>query len=271
MDDVTVCNLALARLGDARIVTLADATPEGQFCSLFYSPTLEEVLRSHPWSFATVQAKLRLNWRALSGTALANNGSGLVRVTFTSHGLTTGMEVRFKEVEGVPLDAETYNITVINANTFDLAGSVFSGAHVSGTGSFLRVPLFHWDYLYSLPSDVLRIVALNGYSENEPRAKWEVKGGILMTNEETADIEYVSNSVSPTVFDSIFVEALSLKLAAKLAKPLTGSSKIAEDALVEYQRVVAPLAKSIDSSEGNALAKPSWVTSDLVRSRYPGE
>lgn len=268
MDNVTICNLALARLGDARIVTMADATPEGQFCTLFYQSTLEEVLRSHPWSFATNQARLALDWK--SPITVANNGSGLVRITFNAHGLATGNRVRIEEIEGVSGANGVWFVTVASVNAFDLQGSVFSGSHVSGTGKFLFVPLFKWDYRYTLPANALRVTALNGYLETETKTKWEVKGGDLVTNEEYADIEYVDGGASHDDFDAIFVEALSLKLAAKLAKPLTGSSKIAEEALVEYTRVTAPLARSIDSNEGSDLVKPPWVTSDLVRSRYPG-
>jgi hypothetical protein len=51
MTDVQICNLALARLGDARITSLSDATAQAQYCSLFYSQTLEELQTEFDWQF----------------------------------------------------------------------------------------------------------------------------------------------------------------------------------------------------------------------------
>ncbi|MDX1486566.1 MAG: hypothetical protein R3268_00090 [Acidiferrobacterales bacterium] len=61
----------------------------------------------------------------------ADNGSGLIRVTSTAHGLTTGDFVNVLD-----LDANTggrYSVTVDTANTFDLDGSTFSSPDSTGT------------------------------------------------------------------------------------------------------------------------------------------
>jgi hypothetical protein len=267
MDDVTICNLALARLGDSRIVTMNDSKPEAEYCTLFYGATRDEVLRGHPWNFATTRAALSLSWVALTGTAFANNGSGLIRATKTAHGLATGDRIHVKNVVGVEANG-TWNITRIDADTFDLIGSTFAGAHTSGTGSFLKAPLFGWDYLYTLPSNFLRLLQLNAYEAEEPTTRWEVEGRLLLTNEEEGNIKYVYQVTDENLFDALFVEAFSLKLATKLAKPLTGSSQMAEGFLTEYARITAPLARRIDASESHPTVKPAWVDSPLVNSRF---
>jgi hypothetical protein len=53
MDSVTICNLALAHLGDQSIVSMSDPSQEARFCTLFYNPVRQEILRQHPWNFAT--------------------------------------------------------------------------------------------------------------------------------------------------------------------------------------------------------------------------
>lgn len=58
MTDVQICNLALARLGDARITSLADATAQAQYCSLFYAQTLEELQTEFDWQFCRKLASL---------------------------------------------------------------------------------------------------------------------------------------------------------------------------------------------------------------------
>ena len=65
-------------------------------------------------------------------TGVANNGSGLFRVTATAHGFSTGNPVGISGVLGTPNANGTWTITVIDANTFDLQGSTFAGTYTSG-------------------------------------------------------------------------------------------------------------------------------------------
>jgi len=51
MTDVQICNLALARLGDAKITTLGDATAQAQYCTLFYAQTVKELQTDLDWQF----------------------------------------------------------------------------------------------------------------------------------------------------------------------------------------------------------------------------
>lgn len=50
--ETTICNLALGKLGASRIISLSEASPEAQACSLQYEQTRDEVLRAHRWNFA---------------------------------------------------------------------------------------------------------------------------------------------------------------------------------------------------------------------------
>lgn len=51
MTDVQICNLALARLGDAKISSLSDATAQAQYCTLFYTQTVQELQTDLDWQF----------------------------------------------------------------------------------------------------------------------------------------------------------------------------------------------------------------------------
>lgn len=55
---VSICNLALIQLGATRITDLAAANRNSQLCSEFISPTIDEVLRLHPWNCACARAAL---------------------------------------------------------------------------------------------------------------------------------------------------------------------------------------------------------------------
>lgn len=65
-------------------------------------------------------------------TGAANNGSGLIRITATSHGYATGDAIGIYGVVGTTEANSAWIVTVINANTFDLQGSTFTNAYVSG-------------------------------------------------------------------------------------------------------------------------------------------
>jgi hypothetical protein len=60
----------------------------------------------------------------------ANNGAGLVRLTVAAHGKTTGQSCHVWSSIDAALG--TWTVTVIDANTLDLQGSIFSGSSKSG-------------------------------------------------------------------------------------------------------------------------------------------
>lgn len=61
-----------------------------------------------------------------------NNGSGLIRISAASHTFSTGDSVGVYGVTGTTEANGQWLVTVIDANTFDLQGSAFSHAYVSG-------------------------------------------------------------------------------------------------------------------------------------------
>lgn len=65
-------------------------------------------------------------------TNAVNNGSGLIRITATGHGYATNDHVLIEGVVGTIEANGEWKITIIDANTFDLVGSAFVNAYVSG-------------------------------------------------------------------------------------------------------------------------------------------
>ncbi len=58
MDSITICNLALAKIGDQSIVSFTDGSIEARFCLLYYPVVVKELLLSNSWNFATKLVKL---------------------------------------------------------------------------------------------------------------------------------------------------------------------------------------------------------------------
>lgn len=65
-------------------------------------------------------------------TGAANNGSGLIRITATSHDYSTGDRIAVYGVGGTTEANGSWTVTVITADTFDLQGSTFVNAYTSG-------------------------------------------------------------------------------------------------------------------------------------------
>lgn len=128
-----------------------------------------------------------------------------------------------------------------------------------------ETPEFGWSYQYQLPSDCLAVTQLNGWQPLESRDLFEIEGDRLLTDVGEAQIRYSARVTDSSKFSSTFVEALSVKLAAKLSYPLTGKTS---EFTVEYERITAPLAAISNARQGRPKRKLPHVESDLVRSRF---
>lgn len=128
-------------------------------------------------------------------------------------------------------------------------------------------PLLEWDYQYQLPSDCLRVIELNGVGTGDRPGYFVVQGQKLLTNETDAIIRYIQRVTDGALFTPLFVEALSCKLAARIAKPLTGDANAAGGLLTEYTRLTGPEARRIDAYVNHRHPRPPYVESDLVASR----
>ena len=190
--ETTSCNLALGKLGAARIISLSENSPEAIACALHYAQTRDEILRASRWNFAIKRAEF---------------------------------------------------------------------------SRLVDAPYFGWDYQYQLPVDCLRVLQVNGYEETDAPDNWQVEGGKLLTDEDTVQCKYIARVDDVTIYDPLFIEALSLKLAAKLCVPLTGSDSRAGGFMTDFERVTGPRARRTNAFESHDKRKPLWVTSDLVQSR----
>ena len=64
-------------------------------------------------------------------TNAVNNGSGLIRISATAHGLSTGNKCFISGVLGTTEANGPWIVTVVDANTIDLQGSTFTNAYTS--------------------------------------------------------------------------------------------------------------------------------------------
>jgi hypothetical protein len=191
--EVTICNLALGKLGAGSIISLDEESTEARVCRLHYTQTRDEVLRSHRWNFAIKSEEL---------------------------------------VQTV------------------------------------EVPPFGWAFQYALPTDCLRILEMNSYDLAQRPGTWEIEGRYLVTNDTSARVRYIRRITDCNLFDSLFVEALALRVASKIAMPLNGSMGMAESLLGQYEKLTGGRARRTDAFEAMPDRRPAWQASDLVYSRF---
>ena len=129
-------------------------------------------------------------------------------------------------------------------------------------------PKFTWAFQYALPVDCLRVLQMNEWDMSRRSQAWEIEGRRLLTNATTAWIRYIRRITDCNLFDSLFVEALSLRLASKIAPPLNGSLPMAQALMTEYIKVTSGQARRTDAFEIQEDRRPAWMSSDLVASRF---
>eukprot|EP01031_Cornospumella_fuschlensis_P042678 gene42678-52146_t len=188
-DDFEIANLALSLIGGKPLTALNNDTAQGTACTRWFDTARDECLRSHPWNFARKRALL--TWLSLSGTAVMNSG-GLIKITRTAHGLTTGDQVMIEEIAGVTAANGAWPITRVNDNEFTLDGSAFAGTYTTGTGRYLAQPEFGWAYRHTLPADCLRVMRINGADGQENDSEpFEVEAGLLLTDAAAVELRYI--------------------------------------------------------------------------------
>jgi hypothetical protein len=268
MTDVDIANLALSHVAGKALTAIDTTTTQGRAVLKWFASVRDEALAAHAWNFATTRYRLTLTWIALSGSALANNGSGLIRVTSTAHGLSTGYRVHVQLVQGVANANGTWYVTVIDANTFDLQNSVFAGTYTASTGSWILAPLFGWDYQFALPSNLIRVNRINGLEGNEEDSiPYEIEGVMLMCDDTELDMTYVYQHTTYANYPQIFINAFSYLLASYIAQELTGPSGKALDMRKMYEQIISPQAQQRDARQSKGRALDPDYNSQMIAAR----
>ena len=274
-----IANLAIAHLGGRALTALStDTTQQAASLRKWYNPeggtavytALDEVLRAHPWNFATARKRQTITYHSLAGTAITNDG-GLIKVTHAGHGLSTGDRVYIKDVQGVTAANGQWYVTV-SSNTFTLDGSVFAGTYTSDTGKFVKIPAFDWDFQHTPPDDCLRVISLNagGGQMEDAGADFQFEKGLILTDEETINLKYIQRITDVTEYPADFVTAFSFLLASYIAQDTQGATGRATEMRQFFEKAVAPPVKSRDSNEGKARRIPPFNDSQIVSARFGG-
>jgi hypothetical protein len=120
-------------------------------------------------------------------------------------------------------------------------------------GQLSTSPVYGWAYQYQLPSDpyCLRVLALNDREDWAcPGDEFKVEGRALLTDAASANIRYIFRITDPAQYDAMLYEALSAKLASKMAYAITKSQSTVKAMLEIYDGILRE-TRTIDGQEGS--------------------
>ena len=135
-----------------------------------------------------------------------------------------------------------------------------------------EAPAFGFTYAYQPPTDCLRVLGVcqgsdshphYHHSDIDPDITYRMEGGLLLTNESTVKIKYISRIEIEGLFSPGFVLAFSYWLAGLAAYGTTGNPSLKNQIMQEYATVGLPKAKSLDAQEGTpeTVEENRWIKS----------
>jgi hypothetical protein len=271
-----LCNMALSKIGSegGLISSLAESSKEAVLCNQFYTPALNEVLQLHPWKCAIKRAELKaVTHKSTSSDAVPSELQ--TTLYWYDSGLTNAGEKVYYDLSGTyAIWAENVSSTAITPVDYvgdgtaslyfqlDHAGSpdgIYSGDYTGDGGDCSGTitvaaedPVFRWGYHFRIPSGCLRPLALFDTDEREEnyQIEWDREGDWIMSDSEEVWLVYVG---TPTVdeMDAAFQKVLYTNLAIKLAYPMTQDRVLVNTLHQEYEELVLPEARRMNSFIGH--------------------
>jgi len=181
-------------------------------------------------------------------------------------------------------EARECNLLYPYARDAALADHDWGFARKRLTLALLSVTYTGWDYAYQYPIDCLRfrkILDVTGaytgttyVSEDESykqvgKVKFEIASNsdlnskVILTDKKDAEGVYTAKVTDTNMFDLLFVDALSWRLAADLSQPLKGKPQLQQALMKQYLALIGQ-AKAKDANESEE--KPNNVN-EILRAR----
>lgn len=257
--EVSICNMALSRIGHTTISALSDANDAARQCNLHYEPSRDGLLRAHPWNFAMKRTRLITQAETAKSIVSATVANPVV-LEVTGHGYSDGNRVKVKDVAGMTaLNDRLFPIDVLTANTFSLLNeNGLSYAAYTGSGTVTKVPANDFEYWFALPSDSLRVWTVDG---DTPGYEYRVEGGRILAHSDAVDVVYISQVTDTAQFDSQFVDILAQKLAAEVSQKLSDNANLTASLWQVYERKLSE-ARTFDAQEsgmGFGIKATNWL------------
>lgn len=229
-----ICNLALSSIGTRSTITsIEEPSPEAINCKLWYDTLRRQLLRCANWGFARRQQSL-----SLLGDLLPD---GTSPYPWLFKYLYPADAIKFRYILCPPIQSVAGGITPPQV------GLPIGGAN------------------WLSPSRNNRFIVANELDEYENNRK------LLLTNVEAAIGVYTANVTDPTIFDSLFEDALISALAYQLVIPLSGNVSLKKDMKILGEAALTQ-ARVADGNEAVPTTDHSvdWLVARNSGGGWPG-
>lgn len=271
IQEAAICNKALSRIGAEVIRDTDEDTKQSRICKAIYAQTRDELLRLYPFNFAqkTRYIPLDLNYNAPTGLyAYAFKAWDYQNIVAT---YTTG-----NPVISVPAGVlETDILLAIFGQDIPDGARVIDVDILGNTLTLDRAPIANGtDVVLRKYIPLLKIVHIGGNNNNLYELIGSGENGRVLTNimsdNNVLEIRCVEQIINPDLFDSIFSDALVLRIAMKIAISFTQSAGLVSLLYQEFAQILQ--TAKIASAEEKELEAPddyyaTYSTQSNVRRR----
>jgi len=118
----------------------------------------------------------------------------------------------------------------------------------------VSAPIYGYDHKFPLPDNpyCLRILGIEDIDD------FKIEGRFILCNESSINIRYISRIANTAIFDSLLVQAIAMRLAAVLSKPITGT---VDGGLWQLYSSMVQEGRTMDGMEGT---HDSWESNELT-------
>ena len=267
MTDVEICNLALSRIGSAKITALSEKDDVN--LTILYAQIRDEILMFYPWKFALKRARLKIaGLLDCSTRTITFNNANPDTITDSGNSfVTAGFEAGdIVVVEGSGSNDGSFKIVSVAVGTLTLESYEEVTAETLINDTDLKLcarPAYRYDYKYAKPSDCLSVIAVNETTIYN-QSTWDLEGKYIATDEidknDQIFVEYIKQVTDTTLFSWHFISCFILKLAAELAISIVRDKSLHDDLLLEFRAMVLE-SFSTDVHRGNpdeSFKDTSW-------------
>lgn len=275
LSPVGICNIALSKIGALSINSLTDTTNSSALaCNTNFNLCYLEVSRSARWNCILDIAIL------VSEPQIPLPGGTVPSNVPTWEPLTSYLADSFLTYGGY-FYLVLFDYTSTNNFVNDLTAGALAQTNLPTSNPLIpsdgsQYPS-GWSYKFRLPADFQLLVALNDNTASnvwrnygETTADYEIIGESIYCEDVQAVIQYVKDQPDPTRLDSLFVNALTLKLASTISTSLRQDGGRLEQALIAEYKSALREARTKNAGERQPRRFSIVNSSKFNASRYGG-
>lgn len=268
-----VGNAALYKLGDVTVtsVTGADESKEGLVLTARLEICKRALLRMHPWNFATKRKVITPPTAVTLTTPYVEYvTTNTIKFTVASHSFVAANYITGAST-GVPEANGTFEVASVTATTVTCtAPGVTSISGTPAAGTIRLSPAFDFAYLYTLPTDCLRLLSINE-QESFTTDDWRVEGRFIASDIDVSmNVKYIFDVTDYTAMDIHFYECLAHYIAWDICDHITGDDQKKRDLWTDLyggdgKVGILPKARFSDATEDSLQ---QMQTTDWLQSRF---